>query len=515
MEDVYKEIIKHKNKPLFKEKISIENHKIFYKYTSSNYYKYIYDLLDTLCKKCPYDNKTSIFHMSLYFILRILYKCENNPYLTNLDLIALNCFVLGVKSIIKQKDYPSISRVKKIYEEKYNNYKNEEIYEGEIICLKLLNYNINIITAYDYVIYLTNNDLKLRELSIINLNFFMINNLRQFIYKSSFDIAKECIKTIKEKMIIKEPKIIKKKIISISLSSYGFNNNPIMKKYSSTDKIINSNNNSSDEYNQINNDENMPIKTKPNISSKKSNALICNMNLKNSADKVYYKKNCNDIRQCPSTFLISEVNNINDNNGKKGLLYNKINKITGNKYIYKTNNNNNNFYKKKSIDMNRRKIYLNNNNNRFKRNKFAILDNNNNNNNIFMNNTQYIKRNTNNYNIENDSYYLNLFNQKRDSDNNFYNYNNNSPNEEQDLRDSYYESSTKGTKYAIETRNINLGALTKCKKNSNFVRYNKYLRKNDLHQKLNSTNYFNNNNCSQEGNYKMNNKNSSYNFIRW
>ena len=132
-----------------------------------------------------------------------------------------------------------------------------------------------------------------------------------------------------------------------------------------------------------------------------------------------------------------------------------------------------------------------------------------------MNNTQYIKRSTNNYNIENDSYYLNLFNQRRDSDNNFYNYNNNSPNEEQYLRDSYYESSTKGTKYTIETRNINLGALTKCKKNSNFVRYNKYLRKNDLHQKLNSTNYFNSTNYSQEGNYKMNNKNNSNNFIRW
>ena len=295
MEDVYEEIIKNKNKPLFKDKISVEQHKIFYKYTSSNYYKYIYDLLDILCKKSPYENKSSIFHMSLYFILRILYKCENNPYLTNLDLIVLICFELGVKSIIKQKDYPSITRVKKIYEEKYNNYKNEEIYEGEIICLKLLNYNINIITAYDYVMFLTKNDVKLRELSINNLNFLMINNLKEFIYKSSFDIAKECVQIIKEKIIIKEPKIIRKKIIS---KSNGFICSPVSKKYSSTDKLINSKN-SPDKYNQIKKDENidnenMPMTIKPKlssfISSKKSNLLSNNLNIKNSADKVYYKK---------------------------------------------------------------------------------------------------------------------------------------------------------------------------------------------------------------------------------
>ena len=91
-------------------------------------------------------------------------------------------------------------KIKKIYEEKYINYKNEEICEGEIICLKLLNYNINIVTAYEYIIYLTQNDLKLKELSLTNLNFLIINNLKQFIYNPSFDIAKECIIRIKGKI---------------------------------------------------------------------------------------------------------------------------------------------------------------------------------------------------------------------------------------------------------------------------------------------------------------------------
>jgi hypothetical protein len=209
MDNIYEKIILIKDKPLFEEFIQIENHKIYYKYSSQKYYTYIYDILDILCKKCPYENSSSIFHLSLNFILKILYQCGNVPYLSNLDLIVLNCFSLGAKCIIKQTSFPSINRIKKIYEEKYNNYKNEEICEGEIICLKLLNYDINILTAYEYVIYLTQNDLKLRELSLVKLEFLMRNNLMQFIYKSSLDIAKNCLTTIKEKIIFKEPKIIK------------------------------------------------------------------------------------------------------------------------------------------------------------------------------------------------------------------------------------------------------------------------------------------------------------------
>ena len=165
MEGIYNEILLSKNNPLFKEKISFENHKIFYKYTSQKYFYYIYDVLDILCKKSPFENNSSVFHMSLYFILKLLYNCKNTPHLSNLDLIIFNCFSLGIKSITKQKYFPLINNIKKIYEEKYYNYKNEEIYKGEIICLKLLNYNINILTAYECIIFLTQNDLKLRKLS--------------------------------------------------------------------------------------------------------------------------------------------------------------------------------------------------------------------------------------------------------------------------------------------------------------------------------------------------------------
>ena len=119
MENIYEKIVAIKNKPLFKNKISKENHKIFYKYTSDKYFKYIYELLDSLCKKSHYENSSSIFHTSLFFILKILHKCGNTPYLNNLDLLVLNCFSLGIKSTIEQKDFPSIRRLKNIYEEKY------------------------------------------------------------------------------------------------------------------------------------------------------------------------------------------------------------------------------------------------------------------------------------------------------------------------------------------------------------------------------------------------------------
>lgn len=113
MDNIYEEIILIKDKPLFEEFIQIENHKIYYKYTSQKYYTYIYDILDILCKKCPYENSSSIFHLSLNFILNILYQCGNIPYLSNLDLIVLNCFSLGAKCIIKQTSFPSINRIKK------------------------------------------------------------------------------------------------------------------------------------------------------------------------------------------------------------------------------------------------------------------------------------------------------------------------------------------------------------------------------------------------------------------
>ena len=517
MENTYEKIMKIKNKPLFKEEIANENHKIFYKYTSNKYYKYIYDLLDTLCKKCPYENSSSIFHLSLYFILKILYKCKNTPYLTNLDLIVLNCFSLGIKSSIQQKDFPSLNRLKNIYEEKYNNYKNEEILEGEIICLKLLNYNINILTAYECVIFLTQNDLKLKELSLVDLNFLMTNNLKQFIYKPSLDIAKGCINRIKERIIVKEPKIIKKKVIPKN----GFNCSPTIKKYSSNEKLVNPISDYQKSSN-INNDKfkitikkiNGVNKSKLSfVNTKKSCIFINKINLKNSADKIYKKKNCNiNMHPSSSTSLITEANLINENLDEQSEIFFSKLEMPGNKYIYKDNTSNMNYFKinKKLYDITTKKIYINNNKIKHNRNHYFDKTMN-----MNMNNTHYLQKNSNsNILKENDSNYLNLCEQRNDSlDSDNFKYNKYSA-DIQNNKTDYYNFFIKGNQKRIETKNINLGSLNK-NENSNFQKYNMSLRKNEKHEKLNSSsNYFNSTSSFQDSNFISKRSIGNY-YIKW
>jgi hypothetical protein len=507
MENEFEEIIKTKDKPLFKETISIEKHKIFYKYTTHKYYKYIYELLDTLCKKCPYENKSSIFHISLYFILKILYKCKNNPYLTNLDLIVLICFSLGIKANIKQKDFPSIKRIKRIYEEKYNDYKNEEICEGEIICLKLLNYNINILTAYECILLLTENDLKLKELSLKHLEFFMINHLRSFIYKSSFNVAKECIDSIKEKIIVKEPKIIKKKIITVN----GVSCSPIITKYSSADRYISLMN--SPQSPKERNTNQLKIKTTSDINNiirtKKSCIISSNLNLKSSVDKIYYKKGCNDdIKQGSSSSLVTETN-INKENIKKLAIYNKLNKVDENGNRNRNIYNKNKYYeKKKTAYLSKKKLYLKGNVTSNNTKQYDILKTN-----IYINSTHNCNKKqyyNNNSWKENDINYLNIYNQKNSMDN--FTYHRNSQKNEY-LQDCLFDSLIKETKYGIETKSINLESLMKfSNNNSNYKRYNMSQIKND-HKMIKSNNYFNGFNMSQENDDTKNNI-GNY-FIRW
>ena len=515
MENIYEKIMITNKKPLFENKIINEDHKIFYKYTSYKYYKYIYELLDTLSKKSPYKNNSSIFHISLYYILIILYNCENIPYLNNLDLIVLICFSLGIKASIIQIDFPTINKLKKIYEEKYINYENKEICEGEIICLKLLDYNINILTAYECIIYLTQNDTKLKELSLANLESLMFNDLRQFIYKSSFDVAMDSIKTIKERIIVKEPKIIKKKII---LNKY--NCGPIIKKYSSSDKLVNLINEYQD-LNQMSNDE-IKITTKKitnininkpkfsnKIISKETSILKNNLKIANIPEKIYYKKNCNYMHPSSSDSLMTEANLIKMKNDKRYLFFAKINKVPGKDYISKNNRNNGTYLRinKKSIDICRKKIYLNNNK-RYIRNNYDQFDES-------INNTKYLKckyNNNSNISNENDSYFINLYN-KRNGHSDINNFDNNNSTEDYNNKSSFYNSFIKGINLGIETKNINIGALKK--NNPKNQRYYASIKRNEKHFKLNSiTNNFNKINISQEENFFPNKSMANY-FIKW
>ena len=205
--ETFNETKKYLNFPLIDNKIIEKRHLIFIKYTSELYYKYSIELIETLCKKSKFANTKLLFHTTLSFLLKILYNCGNTPCINNFDLLILCSFSIGIKSVETRNKSPSINRLKKIYQEKYYNYDNNEIKLGEIICLKLMNYNINILTPYEslfYLLYETDN-LHLFDKCIQHLDNLIIGGDKSFIFKKPLDIAKENIDYIikKEKEKIK------------------------------------------------------------------------------------------------------------------------------------------------------------------------------------------------------------------------------------------------------------------------------------------------------------------------
>ena len=508
MENIYEKILFIKNQPLFEKPISYESHKIFYKYTSEKYYKYIFNLLETLCKRSPYENSSHIFHLSLSFIFKILYQCENTPHLSNLDLITLNCFSLGIKSLTKQKLFPSITRIKKIYEEKYKTYNNKEILEGEIICLKLLNYNINLLTPFEYVEYILyeEKNISIKKKVYEYLEDLIKNKLEFILYNSPFDIAKECINNVKNNLA-KEPKIITKKIISTKTIK-GKN---LGKKYSSSEKMINS----KYESNKINNNNNWEIleklKRTNNISNSKykQDIFISNIkiNLKCSPERIYYKKscNCNVIHPNSSELIINENSRDENNNTNKAKIFKKkINKnsVSKNKYMYKSNNMNN-----KSNEICQKRLNFNNNKNS---NKSYYVQNS-----VNMNNTQYFRK-TNNSQVakENDKNYHNIFLQRNNSGNSGFNKNNKYSVESENINNYKHN---RESKYEIETKNIKLAYLNRkhiC--GSDYKRTNNGNRlTQQKHNQLNSSGYFfDNSSCSKDENFYGSQSIGNY-YIKW
>ncbi len=189
------------NNPLIETKLIESKHLIFIKYTSEIYYQYTLELLESLCKKSKYENKKLLFHTSLIFFLKILYNCGNNPYLNNYDLLILSAFSLGIKSTENQHKSPTLNKLKRIYPERYSTYENEDIKIGEIICIKLLDYNINILTPYECLFYLLNknNNLYLLDYCIQELDNLIFQGVQKYVFKRPIDIAKESIEKAKFK----------------------------------------------------------------------------------------------------------------------------------------------------------------------------------------------------------------------------------------------------------------------------------------------------------------------------
>ena len=219
--DDYKEIINSLNAPLILSKPISNLHKIFTKYTSHPYYQYAFNLLDSLCYKTNYDNKKRLLHMAFTYLTVILYNCGNIPYISNFDVMILCCFNLSIKTIENQKGVPCLNKLKKIYKEKFNHYQKEEIVKVELICIKLLNYKINLLTTYDCLYYLlnkensnNNKDKNCLDLATKELEKQLINNIKENISKKPLDLAKEIIEKLNKKNNInKYPTLLKRKIV--------------------------------------------------------------------------------------------------------------------------------------------------------------------------------------------------------------------------------------------------------------------------------------------------------------
>lgn len=330
----YQEIMNTLNKPLILSKPISNLHKIFMKYTNNPYYKYAFDLLETLCTHTNYDNKKRLLHMAFTYLTLILYNCGNIPYLSNFDLMILCCFNLGVKTVENQKNVLCLNKLRKIYKEKFNNYKKEEIVKVELICIKLLNYKIDILTPYECLNYLIYNQQKNKkkdflELATKELENELINNIKENINKKPLDIAQKIVDNINQKKIsVKYPKILKKKIVPM----FHHTNNINKKKL--------------DNNNQKNNDDNSFIDTLTQnnmsiISNNKNTQLNSHQNNNYSDLKIYHNKlKVNTIYSKPISLVLTYPENSYSSYKK-----NKINSELNRKLILSSSNLYNSFSK--------------------------------------------------------------------------------------------------------------------------------------------------------------------------
>ena len=325
--ETFNETKKYLNFPLIDNKIIEKRHLIFIKYTSELYYKYSIELIETLCKKSKFANTKLLFHTTLSFLLKILYNCGNTPCINNFDLLILCSFSIGIKSVETRNKSPSINRLKKIYQEKYYNYDNNEIKLGEIICLKLMNYNINILTPYEslfYLLYETDN-LHLFDKCIQHLDNLIIGGDKSFIFKKPLDIAKENID-----YIIKKEKEKKKFNKNYNLT---YNKNRLRKE------------------NHIINNESISTNTSSNNMSH-----LINNSINSSKGKIKLNNKLKEVYNSKEIIVdIDFIEKLEKNSDLKIILNhtyverNSINNIKENKkgrYLYNINNNKTN----KNID---------------------------------------------------------------------------------------------------------------------------------------------------------------------
>ncbi len=211
MENLSEIINNNLNKTIFPPNLSTKTNKIFIKYTNQKYRQYSINIIRTLCNKSPYRNKNALFYQTLLYNDIILYNCGNNVLISNLDLLIFSCFIIAIKCLNQQIHILKLKDLKNIYREKYCLYKNEEIIINEISCLKILDYNINYMTSYDYIIlFILNNNYGkiIYQYSKCLLENLYNNDIKYYFNKSQYTIATEIISKTKEKFHTKSNSLI-------------------------------------------------------------------------------------------------------------------------------------------------------------------------------------------------------------------------------------------------------------------------------------------------------------------
>ena len=197
------QIIKNISKQIFPSCISSKTHKIFLKYSSSRYRKYCLDLIRTLSQKLDSPKSKSIFYQTIIYQDLVLYNCGNEVLIHNLDLLILCCFSISIKTLCDQYNIPSLNKLKSLIREKYYLCKDHDIISTEIECLRLIDYNINYMNAYDFLKYFIGENEHLMELANSLLENIIYGDIKYYIFKSPHHLALEIYNKVKEKMKMK------------------------------------------------------------------------------------------------------------------------------------------------------------------------------------------------------------------------------------------------------------------------------------------------------------------------
>ena len=196
---IEKDLLENSNIPIIPSNFTNQQHKVFIKYSSTDNYKYAYELLNILCNNSKSKNKISLFYKSLKCLFKLIYNLYNNEQLIEYDILILSSFYLGLKLNEIRTKVPKIKKLKEIYPEKYHNYDTNNIREAELICIKLLDYNIDILTSYDCLIKLLYdcNDDNLYNSAFKELETLIKNNFMDFASMPPLEIAEVSIKRAK------------------------------------------------------------------------------------------------------------------------------------------------------------------------------------------------------------------------------------------------------------------------------------------------------------------------------